>query len=61
MLVTLEGIWSKEFQDDGTLELGVLALIDNTHAALTQLGENAVVGDRLADHTAPLTGSRRRV
>ncbi len=43
-------IVGKEFQRDEAAELGVLSLIDNTHAAATELLDDAVVRDGLAEH-----------
>jgi len=40
----------QELEGDKTAELGVLGLIDHTHAAATELFQNAIVGDGLAGH-----------
>ncbi len=50
VLVVFDGLRSKEFQGDGTLELGVLSLVDHTHTALAELLGDFVVGDGVADH-----------
>ncbi len=36
------------------MEFRVLGLIDNTHAAFTELLSDPVVGDRGADHAGPI-------
>ena len=36
------------------LELGVLGLADDTHAAPTELGEDIVMADRAADHDSQI-------
>jgi hypothetical protein len=43
----------QELQCDGSVETGVLGLVDDTHASATELLEDAVVGDGLADHRSP--------
>ena len=40
----------QELERDESLELGVLGLIDRTHAAATEFFRDAVVRDGLADH-----------
>ena len=40
----------QEFQSDKTAELYVLSLIDDTHPAASELLDNPVVRDGLADH-----------
>jgi hypothetical protein len=40
----------QEFQGYKSAELGVLGLVHNAHAAATQLLDDAVVRDGLADH-----------
>jgi hypothetical protein len=42
----------KELERDETMKAGVLRLVDDTHAAATQLFDNPVVGDGLANHGA---------
>ena len=55
-LETLAGLFvsqqvrREEFQGDGAVELGVLGLVDDTHAALAELGGDFVVRNGLADH-----------
>ena len=48
------GVWRepvrKEFQGDEAVELGVLGLVDHSHAAATEFFEDAVVRDGLANH-----------
>ena len=50
-LPVLGEFFRQELQGDGTLELGVLGLIDDTHAPATQLLQDAIVGNGLANHT----------
>src|ERR1700689_5202689 len=40
----------QEFQGDKAAKLGVLSLVDHTHATASELFDNAVVRDSLADH-----------
>ena len=40
----------KEFQSEEAAKLGVLGLVDDAHAPATQLLDDAVVRDGLADH-----------
>ena len=40
----------KEFQRDGTVEFGVLGLVDHTHATLAEFLGDFVVRDSVADH-----------
>ncbi len=49
----------KKLQSDDTAELGVLGLVDDTHAAPADLGEDLVMADGGADHDAQLY--RRRI
>ena len=42
--------FGQEFQSDGTFELGVERLIDDTHTASAQFLGDAVMRDRLIDH-----------
>lgn len=42
----------KKLQGDVAPETGVLRLVDDNHSALAQLGDDAVMGHRLADHGA---------
>jgi hypothetical protein len=52
----------KELQGNETVKLGVLSLVHNTHAAATELFQNAVVRNALADervgirHSAVILG-----
>ena len=39
-----------EFQRDFAVEFGVLGFVDHTHAALTELFDDFVMGNRFADH-----------
>ena len=39
----------QEFQRDEATKLGVLSLVNHTHAATAQLLDDAVVGDGLTD------------
>jgi hypothetical protein len=43
----------KELQGDGAVQAGVLGLVHDTHPPASQLFDQAVVGDALADHRAP--------
>jgi hypothetical protein len=49
-LAILSNVFRKEFEGDEAIEAGVFGLIDDAHAATTQLFNNAVVGNSLADH-----------
>src|SRR5579863_8874883 len=40
----------QEFQRHEAMEFGVLGLVDDTHPAAAELLEDAIVGDRLANH-----------
>ena len=44
----------QELEDNRTLELRIVGLVDNTHPAVTELLGDAVVGDGLADHVGPI-------
>ncbi|MDA1313529.1 MAG: hypothetical protein O2968_09365 [Acidobacteria bacterium] len=44
----------QKFQCDGAVELRVLGLVDDTHAAFTEFLGDAVVRDGLADHAGPI-------
>jgi len=46
----------KEFQGDVTTELEVFRLVDHAHSPATDLAEDAVVRDGLADHLAEILG-----
>src|SRR6516164_3695363 len=41
----------QELQGDSTAELGVFGLVDHAHSAATELLQDAVVRNDLADHT----------
>jgi hypothetical protein len=45
-------VWRQELQRDSTAKLGVLGFVDYSHPALAELCEDAVVGNRLADHAS---------
>jgi hypothetical protein len=47
----------KEFQTDRTVEPCVFGLVDHTHAATTELFDDAVVRDGLANHRQKLAQS----
>ncbi len=49
-LAVLGDVFREEFQSDEAIEPGVFGLVNHTHAATTQLFNNAVVRDGLADH-----------
>jgi len=49
-LPVLREFFRQELQGDGALELGVLGLIDHTHAPAAQLLQDAIVGYALANH-----------
>ncbi len=49
-LPVLRQVFRQEFQRHQAAQLRVLGLVDDAHAAATELFENAVVGDCLADH-----------
>ena len=56
-LSVLGEFFRQEFQGDGALELGVLGLIDHTHAPAAQLLQDAVVGEGLTNHRGlPILG-----
>ena len=40
----------KEFQSDEAVQAGVLSLVNHAHAAATELFDDAIVGNGLADH-----------
>ena len=44
----------EELEGNETAELGVFGLVDHTHAAATQLFNNAIVRNCLADHRASI-------
>ncbi len=46
----LGGVFRQELQGDSTLELGVLGLIDDTHAPATEFLNNAIVRNGLVSH-----------
>jgi hypothetical protein len=46
----------QELQGYETIQLGVLGLVDDAHPATPELLEDAIVGDRLADHDAATVG-----
>ena len=48
----------QELQRDEPAEPQVLGLVDDAHAARANLGEDAIVGDRLADHPGILHPGR---
>ena len=41
----------QEFKGNETAKFGVLSLVDDSHAAATEFFDNAVVRNRLADHS----------
>jgi hypothetical protein len=45
----------KELEGDNSLQLEILGLIDDAHAAFTELLEDLIMRDSLSDHT--LAGS----
>jgi hypothetical protein len=49
-LAVLQGMGRKKLQRDCTPQLRVFSLVDDTHPALAELLEDAVVRDGLADH-----------
>src|SRR5262249_21169421 len=49
-LPILGQLFGQELQGDAAAELGVFGLVDHTHAAATELLQDAVVRDGLADH-----------
>ena len=49
-LAVLGDVFREEFQGDEAIEAGVFGLVNDTHAATTQLFDDAVVRDGLADH-----------
>ena len=49
-LVVFRKFLRQEFQSDEATQLGVLGLIDHTHAAATELLQDAIVRDGCADH-----------
>src|ERR1700730_8231990 len=50
-LRVLSDLFGQKLQCDKAAKVGVLSLVDNTHAAATKFLDDAVVGDRLADHS----------
>jgi hypothetical protein len=57
-LETLESVWTvpsvgEELQRHSTAEVPVLGLVDHPHASPSQLGEDAVVRNNLANHGNP--------
>jgi hypothetical protein len=55
-LEVLRDIIGQEFQRDETVQLDVLGLIDDTHAAPAQLLQDAVVRDGFANHAQACYG-----
>ncbi len=49
-LLVFSQLFGEELQGDGPAQLGVLGLVDHTHAAPAEFLQDAVVGDGLADH-----------
>jgi len=49
-LAVLGKMFGEELQGDEPAELGILGLVDHTHAAATQLLEDAVMRNALAYH-----------
>src|SRR5262249_49102213 len=49
-LLVIYQIFRDELEGDVSAKAGVFGFIDNSHAAATEFTQNAVVGDRLADH-----------
>jgi hypothetical protein len=49
-LPVLGEFFRQELQGDGALELGVLGLIDDTHAPAAELLNDAIVRDYAANH-----------
>ena len=58
MFLVFEDVGTQEFQSYGAFELGVFGLVDNTHPAPAEFGEDLVVADRRAGHDAQLYRSR---
>src|SRR5437763_11693345 len=56
-LRVLRNIVGQEFQRDKAAEFGILGLVDHTHAAATQLLDDAVMRDGLADHADAMLGA----
>ena len=50
LILVLEGLTREELQGYGAFELRVLGLVNDTHAAPAELGEDLVMADRVADH-----------
>ena len=50
-LVVFRKFLRQELQRNEAAQLGVLGLIDHTHAAATELLNDAIVRDGLADHS----------
>jgi len=48
-LIVVEQVLREKLERDGTVERGVLSLVDDAHAALAELLDDAVVADRGAD------------
>ena len=47
-----------KLQRDSALEFEILGLVNDTHAAPAELGQDLVVGDRLADHDSQIVALR---
>ena len=54
MLLVFENVGAKEFQCDKTLQLGFFGLVDDTHPALAELGQDLVVANGGADHNTQI-------
>ncbi len=50
VLLVFENVRAKEFQGDRALQLRVFGLVNDTHAAPADFGEDLVVADGFADH-----------
>ncbi len=48
--LVFQQVRGEKLQRNGALQFRVLGLVDDTHAAPADFGEDLVVGDRLADH-----------
>ena len=53
-LFVFQGFRPMKLQGDGSIELGVLSFVNDTHAAPAEFGEDLVVADRRADHNGPI-------
>ena len=60
VFLVFEHVGAKEFQGNRALKLRVLGLVDDTHGAPAEFGEDLVVADRFADHDAQLYRYRIR-